>query len=314
MRPLDFEAEKAKQVQRTARRASLRALAEAGGVAPTTRSLYEGVLSRLAREGIDLEDEAIAVYLGGLYEAGRAVESAALVVKAVRWHAPRAIGPDVAAALAGFKRMAVGRGRGQARGLSWNQVDRLVEVIGSPARWRGIADVRRGWRDAALLSVGSDALLRVSEISALDVDDVEDAAVHVRRSKTDQLGLGAACYVGVPTRVRVANWVRTARLDGGALFRAIDRWGHVGARLSAAAVRAIIRRRASEVLGLHGIRGHALRVGSTQELVARQASLVEIQLAGRWVSPTMPSHYGRVQAVGRGAVARLRYDVKGEAG
>ena len=82
---------------------------------------------------MDLEDEAVAAYLGGLYEAGRGIESALLVVKAVRWREPRAVGPDFAAAVAGFKRLAVGRGRGQARGLSWAEVDRLVAYVGSAA-------------------------------------------------------------------------------------------------------------------------------------------------------------------------------------
>ena len=159
----------------------------------------------------------------------------------------------------------------------------------------------------------SDALLRVSEAAAIDVDDLEGAALQVRRSKTDQFGKGAACFLGVPTRCRVENWLRHAPangVEGAALFRRIDRWGHVGGRLSGAAVGAIIRRRARAVLGLHGVRGHALRVGSAQELTARGASLVEIQVAARWASPTMPAHYGRVQAAGRGAVARLRYDVE----
>ncbi len=54
----------------------------------------------------------------------------------------------------------------------------------------------RGVRDAALVGVASHALLRVSEVSRLDVEDVSrqrdgTALLKIRRSKTDQYGEGA---------------------------------------------------------------------------------------------------------------------------
>ena len=51
-------------------------------------------------------------------------------------------------------------------------------------------------------------------------------------------------------------------------------------------------------------RGVVLYLGA---LTAGGASLVEMQTAGRWQSPTMPSHYARGQLAARGAVARVRY-------
>ena len=49
-----------------------------------------------------------------------------------------------------------------------------------------------GVRDAAIVAVASDALLRVSEVAALDVSDVNlaEQTVLIRRSKTDQEGTG----------------------------------------------------------------------------------------------------------------------------
>ena len=44
-----------------------------------------------------------------------------------------------------------------------------------------------------------------------------------------------------------------------------------------------------------------------QSLAAGGASLVEMQTAGRWQSPSMPGHYARGQLAARGAVARVRY-------
>ncbi len=146
----------------------------------------------------------------------------------------------------------------------------------------------------------------MSEAAAADVEDLEGGALHVRRSKTDQLGRGAAVYLGRETRERIVDWLNRAGVDTGALFRRVNRWGRVGGRLSPRAVGDIIRRRAADI-GIMGARGHSLRVGAAQELVARGAGLAEIQTAGRRSSPTMPGHYGRVQAAGWGAVARLRY-------
>ena len=55
------------------------------------------------------------------------------------------------------------------------------------------------------------------------------------------------------------------------------------------------------------VSGHSLRVGGAQSLAAGGASIVEMQTAGRWQSPTMPGHYARGQLAARGAVARVRY-------
>ena len=49
------------------------------------------------------------------------LEAAVLVVDEV--------GPEIRAVLAGFARQAVGRGRGQARGLRWNDIDRIVDTV-----------------------------------------------------------------------------------------------------------------------------------------------------------------------------------------
>ena len=55
--------------------------------------------------------------------------------------------------------------------------------------------------------------------------------------------------------------------------------------------------------------GHSLRVGSARELAADGASLVELQQAGGWRSPTTPAVYVRRESATRGPVARRRYGV-----
>ena len=158
--------------------------------------------------------------------------------------------------------------------------------------------------------VARDALLRVSEIAALDVADVSlaEQTVVIRRSKTDQEGAGAVQFLGKPTVERIRTWLRASGLAAGALFRVVNKSGRVyGERLTARSIRSIITRRA-RAAGVEGrVSGHSLRVGSAQSLATAGASLVEMQVAGRWESPNMPGHYAQGQLARQGAVARLRY-------
>ena len=207
--------------------------------------------------------------------------------------------------LAGIARRRAVLGRGQVQGVDWRAADRaagLAEASGSLA----------GLRDAALIRVGSDALLRVSELAALDVVDVAPVAdgsgtVTVRRSKTDQVGRGHVRYLGTPTMQALRRYQIACAITDGALFRAINKVGTVGGRLSTQSLRTILRRRA-EAAGVEGrVSGHSLRVGAAQSLAAAGAGLVELQQAGDWRSPTMPALYARAQFAARGAVAKLRY-------
>jgi len=74
----------------------------------------------------------------------------------------------------------------QSLGLTQNDLDAIVAV-----RHRSM----RHLRDAAMIAVGFDGLMRRSEIAALKVSDVEwserdSARIVVRRGKTDQLARG----------------------------------------------------------------------------------------------------------------------------
>lgn len=170
-----------------------------------------------------------------------------------------------------------------------------------------------GLRDAAVVALMSDAMLRVSECAALDVQDLATEAdgsgrLAIRHSKTDQEGEGAVQFVGEPTVRRVRAWLEAAGIEAGAMFLAVRRGGHVqDARITARALRTIVAKRAADA-GVEGrVSGHSLRVGSAQSLAAAGAGVVEMQVAGRWKSERQPGRYARAQLAGRGAVARLRY-------
>ena len=285
-------------------------------VAANTKRAYGVALEKFDRAtaGRPVTDQVVAGYLAGLFSDGKAPATCGQVVAAIRFRAklngqPSPTGPATDRVLAGIRREGRDRGRGQVQGVGFAQADAAAAVAAGD-------DSLRGLRDAALIAVMSDGLLRVSELAALEVGDIafEDdgsGRATVRASKTDQEGVGVVLYLGPPTVDKVRAWTEAAGIDEGPLFRRVYRGdtGRVGTgTLSTVSVRSVIKRRCADS-GLGGlVSGHSLRVGGAQSLAAGGASLAEMQTAGRWTSPAMPGHYARGQLAARGAVARIRYD------
>ncbi|MBL7590186.1 integrase, partial [Escherichia coli] len=85
-------------------------------------------------------------------------------------------------------------------------------------------------RNAALIAVAYDTLLRRSELVSLYIGDLQRGAdgsgtVLVRRSKADQEGEGAIKYLAPDTMTRVEAWLAAARLESGPLFRPLTKGG-----------------------------------------------------------------------------------------
>lgn len=295
------------------------AQALAASRADNTRRLYAGGWKRFESwcqgrraQAMPAAPETVAAYLADRSAAGAAPATVALDRSALA-AAHRGAGLEdptrhegVRQTLAGLARATRGRGRGQVAALDWRGADLVAALAGNGAALAGL-------RDAALIRVGSDALLRVSEMAALDWADIETApdgagTLTVRASKTDPEGQGHTRYLGEPTLQALARWRTAAALEDGPVFRAVRKGGRtVGGRLNGDSVRRILRARA-QAAGLEGrVSGHSLRVGSAQSLAAAGAGLVELQQAGDWKSPAMPAHYARAQLAARGAVAKLRY-------
>ena len=202
--------------------------------------------------------------------------------------------------LAGIRREGKDRGRGQVDGLNWSDVERVCafcEMDNSIA----------GLRDSALIRLMSDCLLRVSEAVAVNVGDLKDKTLIVKSSKTDQEGIGEQLYVTSDTRRIINRYRERAGITRGALFRQVRRGDHIQTgRLSARSARRQITYWA-ELAGVQGfISGHSLRVGSAVSLAQAGASVVDMQVAGRWKSGQMPAHYAKAQLAERGAIARFK--------
>ena len=254
--------------------------------------------------GRSLDDGLLADYITGLHAEGKAPSTISQAVAAVRWQAKNAgieiVGEVTTRTLAGIRREGKDRGRGQVEGLTWADVERVCAFAEMD---KSIA----GLRDSALIRLMSDCLLRVSEAVAVDVEDLKDKTLIVKSSKTDQEGVGETLYVTSDTRRIINRYRAKAGIEGGALFRSVRRGDHVQAgRLTARSARRQIIYWA-ELAGVEGfISGQSLRVGSAVSLAQAGASVVDMQVAGRWKSSTMPAHYAKAELAERGAIARFK--------
>ena len=288
-----------------------RKLADAS-LSVNTRRAYLGALRRLDawRGAAPVDDASLAVYLGELFEAGRAPATAALAVAAVRFRAtlagqPAPAGEATARVLGGYRRTAADRGRGQAAPL---RADGLAAILATADRprtdGRGVefptTAQRRGRMDAVIAGLLFMGGLRRSEVAAVRWADVTDARdgdgvlITVRTSKTNQEGdtadvrylkNGAAKAIRT---LRAADAAPTDRVIGLSPLQ-------IQRRFTAAARAAGIEAR---------VTAHSGRVGLASELTARGASTTEVMLAGNWKTARMVAHYSAGATAERGAVAK----------
>ena len=252
-----------------------------------------------------LTDAVLAEYIRFLYAQGKSPATINLVVSAVKWMAEYRGADNVvwdvtARALAGIRGEGKERERRQVDGLTWDDVERVCAAAES-------SDTAAGTRDAAMISLMSDCLLRISEAVAVDVEDVRAEGLQVDGKRTSEEDQGEILYICESTRRLIKRYRRRAGIASGALFRRIRFQNHVtDDRLGVKGARAAIQRRAAEA-GIAGcISGHSLRIGSAVSLAEAGASVKEVQRAGRWQNPTMPARYVREAPTERSPVERYK--------
>ena len=118
--------------------------------------------------GVSLSCPALTEYLSGLFENGKVPAVTAMVVVAVMFRtkltgAESPVESAMACVLAGFRRAGRTRGRGQVEGVRREQADAAAALAANEETKLA------GLREAAILAVTSDSLLRVSELAALTV-------------------------------------------------------------------------------------------------------------------------------------------------
>ncbi|WP_292838633.1 site-specific integrase [Methylotenera sp.] len=130
----------------------------------------------------------------------------------------------------------------------------------------------KGCRDKALLLIGFSGAFRRSELVSLQHSDIEfvehGLVVHLRKSKTDQLGEGRK--IGIPYArgavcpvLALKEWLKLSEISEGALFRPVTRHGRIeNINLSTQAVAIIVKERAKAIgLDASKFSGHSLRAG-----------------------------------------------------
>jgi site-specific recombinase XerD len=143
-----------------------------------------------------------------------------------------------------------------------------------------------GKRDKAILTLGFAIAARRSELVSLDIDHItfcnEGMKVRIKRSKTDQHGMGAeisvpygeiACPIAA-----LREWLAVAGITEGPIFRSIRRGGHVtNKRLGAKTVREVVKRQAAKVgLNPKDFAAHSLRAGFATSAASAGKSLWKI--------------------------------------
>ena len=278
-------------------------------IAENTLKAYQRALQDLTTwlSGRTLSDALLANYITALHETGKSPATIGQAVAAVKWqlkhqsNAPiRSPMPITQATLAGIRREGRDRGRGQVDGLIWQDVERVCVYAETEGTLAGL-------RDAAMIRLMSDCLLRISEVVAVNIVDIKETTLTVRASKTDQEGAGETLYVCDATRNVLNQYRERANITRGALFRHIRRGDNIQpTRLNPHSARRIIKKRAADANVEGFISGHSLRVGSAVSLAQAGATVVDMQVAGRWKSSQMPAHYAKAELAERGAIARFK--------
>lgn len=252
-------------------------------IADNTRRAYRGDLQDFLSWGgtVPCSAEILAAYIAARADVHSPYTISRRVVGIGRAHVSQGL-PDpaktdlVRTVLRGVRRT---KGRPQRRVAPLLRQD-LLAIL---PLMRGV----KGIRDRALLLLGFAAALRRSEVVALDVKDLEfvreGMVVHLRRSKTDQEGVGRKIAVpygrttACPVKA-VQQWLEHARVDSGAVFRSISK-GQVIAteRLTGPSVALILKSYAEKAgLPVANISGHSLRSGLVTS--AAQAGVVAYKI------------------------------------
>ena len=167
-------------------------------------------------------------------------------------------------------------------------------------------------RNCAMLAVACDAMLRRSELVALQVGDVTvdrsgSASLVVRRAKTDPEGGGSTLYLHHDSVRLLRAWLSASGIGAGPLFRSMRKDRVVGGRLPAGQVpriyRAMAERTGLSARMVRRLSGHSPRVGAAQDMIASGIGIPAIMQAGRWKSAAMVQRYGERLLASRNGAA-----------
>jgi integrase/recombinase XerD len=186
------------------------------------------------------------------------------------------------------------------RTLSAAEVVRLLDACGVRAE-RGVAPgvaLRVSVRNAAIVALLYDSLLRAGELCALDVADCDVGAgrLLVRRGKG---GRGRVAVFGRETAALLGAWVEVR--PGVAPFFVSLGGGRFGERLTARGLRVVLQRLGDRA-GVPGVSPHAFRRGGAVAATLNGAPGRLVQAWAGWSSSRMLDVYTRALEGSAGAL------------
>lgn len=211
----------------------------------------------------------------------------------------------VASVLRGLGRLADRRPR-RVKALREHEIRAIVAHCDRLAVRRGSRTM--AIRDSALIAVGFAGALRRSEICRLRLGDVEFLTgnagergmfLHLRRSKTDQLGQGQTIAIPEGTHIRpverLQRWLDVSGTTDGPLFQTLWRGGRLRGRPLHPTDIARLVKRCVGAIGLDPAHysGHSLRSGFVTSAAIHSARLDKIMEVTRHTSPGMVMRYIR---------------------
>ena len=161
-----------------------------------------------------------------------------------------------------------------------------------------------GKRDAALISIGFAAALRRSELCALRREDLEFISsnklmIHIRRSKTDQTGIGQKIAIPngklIKPLTRLRSWLSVGSTTEGYVFQTMQRSGLLtGRSISDTDVSRVVKRYVRKIgLNPKEYSAHSLRAGFVTSAAVHHARLDKIMEITRHKSPVTVMKYIR---------------------
>jgi site-specific recombinase XerD len=231
--------------------------------------------------------EAVATFLASDVKNGAKPTTLSRRLAAIRYahslagHASPTDSEAVKVTLRGIKRT-VRHSPGRKAPATSDKVAAMVALAG---------DGPRGLRDRALLLLGFAGAFRRSELVALNLEDFEfcdhGLLVLIRKSKTDQEGLGATIAiargsVACPVKA-LHDWIAASRIESGPIFRPVSKKGRVlKRRLSDRTVADLVKayaRRAGLKAG--DFSAHSLRSGFLTSAARSGASIFKMMDVSR---------------------------------
>ncbi len=178
-------------------------------------------------------------------------------------------------------------------------------------------------RDRAilLLAFGSGGRRR-SEVAGLRIEDVRfeadipsgdtaaplpAASLRLGRTKTTDASDDATAWIVGKPVTALREWLTSAGIEGGALFRAVDQWGNLGRKaLSPQAINLIVKKRAA-LAGLDPaqVSAHGLRSGYLTEAARQGVPLTEAMAQSQHRSVQQAARYYNDAERKMGRAARL---------